>query len=56
MFKIFLRFFFIYFISFTNVSAESVKKITVFGNERINPDTIILFSEIKVGDNLKKMI
>ena len=54
MFKIFLRFFFIYFISFTNVSAESVKKITVFGNERINPDTIILFSEIKVGDNLKK--
>ena len=53
MFKIFIRFFFIYFISITGVIAESVKNITVLGNERINSDTVILFSEIKIGDNLK---
>jgi len=52
MFKIFINFFIVCFISFTNANAESVKNITVLGNERINSDTVILFSEIKIGDNL----
>ncbi len=38
---------------FTSLSyAEVVKKITINGNERISNETIIVFSSIKIGDNI----
>jgi len=52
MFKFFIKFVFFSILSICHVNAESVKKITILGNERINQDTIILFSEINIGDDL----
>ena len=41
------------FFLFTCLShAEVVKKITIKGNERISNETIIVFSSIKIGDNI----
>ena len=50
--KNFLKIIFIFLIFFKNVSAENVKNIIVKGNERIDSNTVILFSKIKIGDNL----
>ena len=50
--KNFLKIIFIFLIFFKNVSAENVNNIIVKGNERIDSNTIILFSKIKIGDNL----
>ena len=50
--KNFLKIIFIFLIFFKSVSAENVKNITVKGNERIDSNTVILFSKIKIGDNL----
>ena len=36
----------------TIVTAEIIKNIEVEGNERISKDTIIMFSEIKIGDEI----
>jgi len=52
MVRNYLKFIFIFLIFSTNVSAEIVKNITVTGNERIATNTVILFSKIKIGDNL----
>ena len=51
MFKFFLfLLIFIVKINFTN--AEIVKSISVNGNERISDKTIIIFSKIKIADDL----
>ena len=47
-----LKIIFIFLIFFKNVSAENVKNIIVKGNERIDSKSVILFSKIKIGDNL----
>ncbi len=52
MIKYFLIFFFIFF-KITFVNAEIVKSISVTGNERIADNTIIIFSKINIGDDLK---
>ena len=52
MVKYFLIFFFIFF-NITFVNAEIVKSISVTGNERITDNTIIIFSKINIGDDLK---
>ena len=52
MVKYFLIFFFIFF-KITFVNAEIVKSISVTGNERITDNTIIIFSKINIGDDLK---
>ena len=51
MFKYFL-YFFLFFIKFTFVNAEIVKSITVKGNKRITDETVIIFSQINIGDDL----
>tara|TARA_Y100000590_G_scaffold434703_1_gene553310 strand:+ start:7072 stop:9318 length:2247 start_codon:yes stop_codon:yes gene_type:complete len=50
--KFFLILFLPLFIGFLNVShAEVVKKVEVNGNERISLETILIFGDIKLGDN-----
>ena len=52
MAKYFL-FLYILFINFSFVNAEIIKSISVAGNERISKNTIIVFSGINIGDDLK---
>ncbi|MDC1128576.1 outer membrane protein assembly factor BamA, partial [Candidatus Pelagibacter sp.] len=41
------------FFKFASANAEVVKSISVNGNERITDQTVIVFSYINVGDDLK---
>ena len=52
MLKFFIKIILISFVFLIHVNAEPVKKITVLGNERVSKDTIILFSEIALDENL----
>ena len=49
MFKILL--FLLSFLS-TYVVADEIKKIEILGNERISDNTILMFSEVSVGDDI----
>jgi len=40
-----------FIISCTNVSAEIINKVDVEGNERISLETIVIFGDIKLGEN-----
>ena len=51
MSKYFL-FFFIFFVKINFVNAETIKSISVNGNERITDETVIIFSKINIGDDL----
>ncbi len=50
--KIFKYIIFFYFIAQLSAFSEIVKKIEVFGNERISSDTIIMFANVKVNQNV----
>ena len=52
MIKYFL-FFFVLFFKITFANAEIVKSISITGNERITDNTIVIFSKISIGDDLK---
>ena len=52
MLKFFIKIILISFVFLINVNAETIKKITILGNERISKDTIIMFSEITLDENL----
>ena len=52
MLKFFIKIVLISFMFLIHVNAEPVKKITILGNERVSKDTIILFSEIDLYENL----
>jgi len=45
-------FFFIFFAKVTFVNAEIIKSIYVNGNERITDETVIIFSQTNIGDDL----
>ncbi|MDA8567274.1 hypothetical protein N9K63_00410 [Candidatus Pelagibacter bacterium] len=51
MLKFFL-FLIIFFTKFTYVNAEIIKSILVNGNERVSDETVIIFSNVNVGDDL----
>jgi outer membrane protein insertion porin family len=51
MTKYFL-FFLIFFIKITFVNAEIIKSISISGNERITDETIIVFSDVNIGEDL----
>ena len=54
IYKIYLTVvFFIIFISQSH--AEVVKKIEIIGNDRISNDTIILFSEVSINDEINDL-
>ena len=49
----YLLFFFIFFIKVNFVNAEIIKSISVNGNDRITDETVIIFSKVDIGDDLK---
>ena len=51
MFK-FILIFFIFFIKLNFSNAEVVKSISINGNERITDETVIIFSNVNIGDDL----
>ncbi|ARJ48503.1 outer membrane protein assembly factor BamA [Candidatus Pelagibacter sp. RS40] len=48
----FLVFFTLLNLSFGSTHAEILKKIEIFGNERLADETIILFSNLTIGDDI----
>lgn len=49
---IYLLVFFITFFSANNLYADKIKEFKVIGNERLAKETIILFSELSLGDEI----
>ena len=45
----------IFIFNFGNVKSEIVKKIEINGNQRISNNTILMFSEINIGDDVDKL-
>ena len=41
-----------YFIAQLSAYSEIVKKVEVYGNERISTDTIIMFADVKINQNI----
>ena len=52
--KIIILTHFFLFLIFKSVYAEKVEKIIVSGNERISNETIIIFSEINLNEDLNE--
>ena len=52
MFRFLFKIFLVLVLSINILYAEIVKKITVSGNKRISNETIILFSEVSVSENI----
>ena len=51
MFKIFNIIFFLVLIFINKSYADIVKEIRILNNERITKETILVFSDIKIGEN-----
>ena len=51
---IFSTFFILFF--FNNVYSETLKKIEIYGNNRLADETIILFSNLEIGDDINSEI
>jgi len=51
-FKLYIKIFLLNLIFINCALAEQIKKITILGNERISKETIILFSELKLNQNV----
>ena len=47
-------YFIFFFLFFNLVKAEVINKIEVTGNERISDETIILFSGVKIDQNINQ--
>ena len=52
----FVKIFVIFCLFITSASSEILKKIEITGNKRISSETIIIFSEIKINDQIDKSI
>ena len=48
MFKTYIT---VFFLIFSNLSAEVIKKLDVKGNDRISAETIKVYGEINVGED-----
>ena len=46
--------FFIWIANINPLYADIVKKIEILGNDRISNDTILLFTNVSLDDDLKK--
>ena len=49
----YLLVFIIYFLSLSS-NAQIVKEIVISGNDRVNTDTIKVFSDIDIGDDISQ--
>ncbi len=54
MMKLLSKLIFIIFFSITSVNAEIIKKIEISGNKRISDQSIIIFSELKIDQEVSK--
>ena len=54
MIKLFIKIFVIFFFLFSSVKAETLQKIEISGNKRISDQTIIIFSEIEINEEITK--
>ena len=52
--KLFIKIIIILFFLITLVKAETLKKFEISGNKRISDQTIIIFSEIKINEEITK--
>ena len=50
--KLFLFVFVVLFLSVKSVFSEIVNKIIIDGNDRVPTETIIIFSNVKIGNNI----
>ena len=50
--KFLILLFFINFFTITSTLSEQLKSIDVEGNERLADETVILFSNLKIGDDI----
>ena len=50
--KLFLFVFVVLFLSAKSVFSEIVNKIIIDGNDRVPTETIIIFSDVKIGNNI----
>ena len=53
-FKLIIISLFVFTLSTNNLKAEAVNKIIVEGNNRVSPDTIIMFSGVSINDDLSE--
>ena len=53
---IYLLVFFITFFSSNYSYADKIKEFKIIGNERLAKETIVLFSELNIGDNIDQNI
>ena len=54
MFNFLLKIVTLFFLLLTSVNSEIIKKFDISGNQRISDETIIIFSEIKLNDEITK--
>ncbi len=54
--KKFVLFLFLIISSISYVQADTLKKIDVIGNDRVSKNTIINFSELKIGDEINPQV
>ena len=54
-FKIFIKILLLNLILVNYSLAEKISKITILGNERISKETIKMFSEIKLNQNVMRL-
>ena len=47
-----ILFFFPHFLFFQSIKAEIVNEFNIIGNQRVSDQTIIMFSNINVGDDI----
>ena len=52
--RIILRSLLIIFFYLNTSQAEVIKKFQISGNDRISNETLILFSEVKIGENINE--
>ena len=53
-FKLIIISLFVFILSMNNLKAETVNKIIVEGNNRVSPETIIMFSGVSINDDLSE--
>ena len=54
MVKFLIRIVTLFFLLLTSVNSEIIKKFEISGNKRISDETIIIFSDIKLNQEITK--
>ena len=52
--KLFIKIFLVFFLFISFVRAETLQKFEISGNKRISDQTIIIFSELKINEDITK--